>query len=162
MQSSGRENEETLKKIENIRDCCMKCLCKVNELLDEMNNSVVINKEKLLEDITFVSHNTHFAFKLCDPLFRNYTTLPAISTNEDMLGCLQPARNHEINEYENKLLKDINYEDDDDDYMDIDCGKQDEKKIETNIKKLSKNLSVKLRDYTKEIKKNANPIHKQE
>ena len=61
MNSKERYNEDILKELEKIKAICNNALNKVDELLKryftDNTIEVPVEKDKLIEDITFISHN---------------------------------------------------------------------------------------------------------
>ena len=152
----SRENEDTLQKLEKIRNICLNALTKVDNLLvsNSLNPNLncPIEKDKILEDITFISHNLSTAMELCDPLFKHYIAIPAMTEKEDLPYYLMSMKNDSLVQYEKKLLSKSNYNEDEDNLMDIDLDKENENKIKSNISKLSRNLLEMLTEYRKKNK----------
>ena len=71
MNSKERYNEDILKELEKIKAICNNALNKVDELLKryftDNTIEVPLEKDKLIEDITFISHNLSSAMSLCEP-----------------------------------------------------------------------------------------------
>lgn len=152
----SRENEDTLQQLEKIRNICLNALTKVDYLLESKslnpNLNYPIEKDKIIEDITFISHNLSTAMELCNPLFKHYIAIPSSTENENLPDYLTSMKNDSLVQYEKKLLSKSNYNENEDNLMDIDLDKENENKIKSNISKLSRNLLEMLTEYRKKNK----------
>ena len=88
MNIQSRENEDTLQELEKIRNICSNALEKVDTLLATQFNPTTIDypldKEKLLEDVTFISNSLSTAMNMTDPLFRHYFVIPSKTEDENL------------------------------------------------------------------------------
>lgn len=156
MNIHSRENEDTLQQLEKIRNICSNALEKVDTLLATQFNPQTIDypleKDKLLEDITFISNSLSTAMNMSDPLFRHYFVIPSMTEDENLPFYLMTMKNDNLIKYEKELLEKDNINEEDEKLMDIDMVKENETKIKSNINKLSKNLCDKLSEYRKKNK----------
>ena len=112
MNIQSRENEDTLQELEKIRNICSNALEKVDTLLATQFNPTTIDypldKEKLLEDVTFISHSLSTAMNMTDPLFRHYFVIPS-KTEDEKLMVIDMVKENEtrIKNNINKLSKNL-------------------------------------------------------
>ena len=152
MNSKERYNEDILKELEKIKAICNNALNKVDELLKryftDNTIEVPVEKDKLIEDITFISHNLSSAMSFCEPLFKHYYAIPSSTENEALPYYLMAMKNDGLVQYENNLLEKVHYEEDDK-FM-----SENEKRVKENVVKVSTNLCERLGDYRKKNKMN--------
>lgn len=156
MNIQSRENEDTLQQLEKIRNICTNALEKVDTLLATQFNPTTIDypidKEKLIEDVTFISNSLSTAMNMTDPLFRHYFVIPSKTEDENLPYYLMTMKNDSLIKYEKELIEKDNINEEDEKLMPIDMVKENETKIKNNINKLSKNLCDKLNEYRKKNK----------
>ena len=108
MNIQSRENEDTLQELEKIRNICSNALEKVDTLLATQFNPTTIDypldKEKLLEDVTFISHSLSTAMNMTDPLFRHYFVIPSKTEDENLPFYLMTRKNDSLIKYEKKFI----------------------------------------------------------
>lgn len=109
MNIRSRENEDTLQKLEKIKGISNNALNKVDDLLQRyFNNNTIsdpLEKDKLIEDITFISHNLSSAMSLSEQLFKHYNAIPCSTENENLPFCLMTMKNDGLVQYEKSLLE---------------------------------------------------------
>ena len=156
MNIQSRENEDTLQELEKIRNICSNALEKVDTLLATQFNPTTIDypldKEKLLEDVTFISNSLSTAMNMTDPLFRHYFVIPYKTEDENLPFYLMTMKNDSLIKYEKKLIEKDNINEEDEKLMAIDMVKENETRIKNNINRLSKNLCDKINEYRKKNK----------
>ena len=104
MNSKERYNEDILKELEKIKAICNNALNKVDELLKryftDNTIEVPVEKDKLIEDITFISHNLSSAMSFCEPLFKHYYAIPSSTENEALPYYLMAMKNDGLVQYQ--------------------------------------------------------------